>query len=73
MPDAPRPSGHTARDGTGARLSSRRRRRWHPDFDAGRTPPADDRVALADAAVDFVDLARIVDRMHAAFVKSLPH
>jgi hypothetical protein len=48
----------------------RRSRRWHPDFDAGSPPRAD--VALADPAVDFVDMARVVDRAHAAFVKLWP-
>ncbi len=49
--------------------AARRRRRWHPDFDEGAAPP-DVMPLQADVAVDFVDVALVVDRIHAAFFRS---
>jgi hypothetical protein len=48
---------------------ARRRRRWHPDLDAGEAP-ADLSPLEADVAVDFVDATLVVDRMHAAFFRT---
>lgn len=47
-------------------------RRWHPDLDASVAPcpPSPSVLSVGDAAVDFVDLASIVDRIHAAFFRS---
>jgi hypothetical protein len=42
-------------------------RRWHPDFDGGIAPDRALSPVNADAAVDFVDMSAVVDRIHAAF------
>jgi hypothetical protein len=42
-------------------------RRWHPDFDGGIAPDTALSPANTDAAVDFVDMSAVVDRIHAAF------
>jgi hypothetical protein len=51
------------------RLSASRPRRWHPDF--GGAPASRRRQDVepmrSDAAVDFVDMAGLVDRMQQAF------
>ena len=43
-------------------------RRWHPDLDASVAPcPPSLSMAPVDLALDFVDMATVVDRIHAAF------
>ena len=49
------------------RSASRRVRRWHPDFDGGSAPDQALSPVNGDAAVDFVDMSAVVDRIHAAF------
>jgi hypothetical protein len=55
------------------RLSASRPRRWHPDFGGGsaaRRPQAVEPLR-ADAAVDFVDMNGVIDRMQQAFFGEL--
>jgi len=69
--------GAPAGGGTSLRRSaSRRVRRWHPDFDGENSGSGvissgnyarPQFPANADAAVDFVDMSAVVDRIHAAF------
>jgi hypothetical protein len=53
------------------RVCARRVRRWHPDFDGAAlmtASPATLRVPGAtDAAIDFLDMTSVLDRMQAAF------
>ena len=56
-------------------------RRWHPDLDASVAPwshlesvspcpPSPSVPPVAEIAIDFVDLAAVVDRIHAAFFRN---
>ena len=65
------PTGDALTAGRSAAGSIRRHRRWHPDLDAGMAPPEADLFTADDFALDFVDMARVVDRLHAAFVSEL--
>lgn len=51
------------------RAAHRRASRWHPELNAWATPNLSAGPAPQDAAFDFVDMAVIVDRMHAAFFR----
>jgi hypothetical protein len=56
------------------RRSSSRPRRWHPDFGGGslvaRPDPVDP--PRSDAAVDFVTMTWVIDRMQHAFFREAP-
>jgi hypothetical protein len=55
--------------GAASRRGARHRqeRRWHPDLNPDVKPmPALPRTG-ADAALDFVDMSAVVDRIHASF------
>lgn len=49
------------------RASRRRMRRLHPDFVERAEPPGPDVPPADDAAVEFVEMQPIIDRMQAAF------
>jgi hypothetical protein len=56
------------------RRSASRPRRWHPDFGGGSLASRLDPVAppRSDAAVDFVNITHVIDRMQHAFFREAP-
>jgi hypothetical protein len=55
------------------RLSASRPRRWHPDFGGGSATRRSQVVEplRSDAAVDFVDMTGLIDRIQQAFFGEL--
>ncbi len=65
----------TARASEIRRRTAERPRRWHPDFTGGPAadrPLADVVTLRLDAAVEFVSMTAVVDRMQRAFFDDQP-